>query len=225
MAWGPIIGKMRMKSASLLPRSLDEVTPRAVNEVLAARYPECRVAMVRFSDVTQGTGTRARLILTYEPGRSAGLPATMWLKSSFNELTSQMGSWETLETEARFYDLSDSIAVRAPRAFGSAYDGSGQGLILLEDLVRAGARFGHVSAPMGPENAGAVLDELARFHASLWESPRLDADLIWFPSPLRGPLAEFYLNDLISLLPRAVRGSRSDLLAGPLVDAGLIAEA
>lgn len=214
-----------MRSASLLPRSLNEVTPKVINDVLAARYPASRVATVQFSDVTQGTGTRARMTLGYEPGRSEGLPATMWLKSSFNELTAQMESWQTLETEARFYDLSDSIAVRAPRAFGSSYDGSGQCLLLLEDLVRAGVRFGHVSAPMTWENVGAVLDELARFHASLWESPRLEADLKWFPSPVHGPLAEFYLHDLTSFLPRAVRGSRSDLLAGPLIDADLMAEA
>ena len=214
-----------MSTDLVLPQALDEVGAEFVTVALSQRFPGTRVSSVRFSQVTQGTGTRARVHLDYAADVASDLPATMWLKASYNDITSRMQEWQTLETEGRFYSLSDSIEVRCPVAYASLFEPSGQSFILLEDLTLAGAEFNHPLRPLAFDQARAMLSEMARFHASLWDSPRLDGDLSEFATAISGGLGSYYYNELTKLLPRAVRGFRSHLLAGRLIDDELMAEA
>jgi aminoglycoside/choline kinase family phosphotransferase len=128
--------------------------------------------------------------------------------------------------EARFYAVADSLQVRAPRAFGSIFDSDGQSLMLLEDLTLAHATFNDALAPLSYGGAEAILDEMARFHASLWESDRFAKDLDWLPSTVDGALADFNRTVLpFDLLPEVVGGPRSELLSGPLLDLPRVTEA
>jgi hypothetical protein len=204
-----------------LPRELDQVTAGLISAVLG---PGVEVETIAFSDVTQGTTTRARLHLTY--GRDgAGLPPTMWFKSSFNSFTERLMAWEALEAEARFYGLAPTIDVHVPEAYGTAFDPEGQSIVLLEDLEAAGATFRSATTPVSYEDAVATLRELARLHAALWRSPRLDDDLSWLPTTLSGGFSGFYLGELVEILPRLLHGSRNDLVAGPLLDSDAVCDA
>jgi aminoglycoside phosphotransferase (APT) family kinase protein len=210
-----------------LPLKLDDVTPEVLEVVLCDRYPDVRVEAAEYSLISQGSTTRARVQLTYRrPGDAASMPSTMWLKSSFSDLTEMLASWQLLEMEARFYEIADSLEVRVPRAFGSVFDSDGQSLMLLEDLTVAHATFNDALTPLSFDRAQAIVDELARFHASLWESPRFDSDLAWLPSTIDGALAEFNLTVMTAdLLPEVIGGDRSDVLPGGLLELNALTKA
>jgi hypothetical protein len=204
-----------------LPRELDEVTAGVISTVLGER---AEVETIAFSALTQGTTTRARLHLTYA-GDASDLPPTMWFKSSFNSFTERLMAWEALEAEARFYELAPTIDVNAPLAYGSVFDPDGQSIVLLEDLEAAGATFRSTTTQVSYEDAAATLRELARLHASLWQSPRLTGDLDWLPTTVTGGFSGFYLGEFVEILPRLLHGSRNDLVAGPLLDSEAVCEA
>jgi aminoglycoside phosphotransferase (APT) family kinase protein len=209
-----------------LPSKLDEVTPEVLDLVLSAKYPGVSVEAAEFSLASQGSTSRARVALTYRPSdAAASMPSTMWLKSSFSDFTEMLAGWQLLEMEARFYQMADSIEVRAPKAFGALFDSDGQSLLLLEDLTLTGTTFNDALTPLSFEAARSVVDELARFHASLWGSPRFAGDLAWLHSTVEGALAEFNRNFLVDLLPELVEGPRRELLSGPLLDLEAMATA
>jgi hypothetical protein len=54
-------------------------------------------------------------------------------------------------------------------------DGSGQGLVVLEDLHQRGGRFGHTTDQPSVEGIRLMLEGLALLHGSLWESSKLDS--------------------------------------------------
>jgi aminoglycoside/choline kinase family phosphotransferase len=59
-------------------------------------------------------------------------------------------------------------------------------VLLLEDLAASGCRVYDVRRGCGVEEARAVMTELAKLHASFWESPRFAADLRWVRSRENG---------------------------------------
>ena len=84
------------------------------------------------------------------------------------------------ENETNFYErIADEVELRTPRSYYGAFDSqSGDFVLLLEDL--APARVGDQVAGCSSEQAELALRELAKFHATWWESPRL-AELDWLP--------------------------------------------
>ena len=190
-----------------LPDRLEELTPQLLSVVLSARWPGIVVSRVRVATVSQGSATRARLELDYGSVGGDRPPASMWVKSSFNELRDLISRWDAFEAEARFYQTSD-VKIRRPDCYFSAFDRTGQSLILLEDLTTEGATFGHVTTPCTFEQAATILTELARFHAGLWSSPRRFTDMSWFQTSTTGSLSEFYNGGLVDLLPKLLERGR-----------------
>ncbi|HWU25972.1 MAG TPA: phosphotransferase [Rhizomicrobium sp.] len=193
-----------------LPDRLEEITPDFLTAVLSVRWPDIAVRSVRVAAVSQGSATRAQLELEYDKGGDAPPPASMWVKSSFNELRKLISEWEALEAEARFYHAPVAKA-RRPECYFAAFDRTGQSLLLLEDLVKQGATFGHVTKPCTVEQAAAILTELARLHAEFWRSPRRSTDMSWFQTTTTGALSEFYNGNLIDLMPKLLERGRRRL--------------
>jgi aminoglycoside/choline kinase family phosphotransferase len=98
------------------------------------------------------------------------------VKAFFGE-TGRARAWIG-EPEARFYsELAPGLGVRMPRALYAAVDpATRHGIVVLEDLVPAGARFLGALSPYTVEQVAATLGELAKLHARVWDSPRLEAD-------------------------------------------------
>ncbi len=84
------------------------------------------------------------------------------------------------EREIRFYnEIADEIDLRTPRCYHSAMDvEAGRYVLLLEDL--APARVGDQIAGCSRLEAELVISKLAEFHATWWDSQRLE-DLDWMP--------------------------------------------
>ena len=96
------------------------------------------------------------------------------------------------EIETRFYEqIAGEVELRTPRCYYNARDAeTSDFVLLLEDL--APARVGDQLAGCSVEQAELALRELAKFHATWWEHPRL-AELDWLPftnEPVRARLAE-----------------------------------
>ena len=82
--------------------------------------------------------------------------------------------------EVRFYQqLANSGQLQSPRSYHSAIDAAtGNTVLLLEDM--SDARQGDSVAGCTIEEARGAIGRIARFHASWWDTPQLEA-LGWMP--------------------------------------------
>jgi hypothetical protein len=119
-----------------------------------------------------------------EAGREAGIPAAVCLKSNWSE---GFDSGDICELEARFYfHIANQLAVPAPKAYYADWDadGSGQGLVVMEDLVADGGRFGHSTDHLGVDGVARALQTLAQLHGAWWDDPKL-REHRWLPTSMR----------------------------------------
>jgi thiamine kinase-like enzyme len=84
------------------------------------------------------------------------------------------------EREVRFYEeIADEVELRTPKRYYSHFDPETNDYILLMEDMGA-ALCGNQVAGCPAENAITVLRNMARFHATWWEHPRLES-LDWIP--------------------------------------------
>lgn len=126
-------------------------------------------------------GQLAQVSLHYE-GFDAEAPRTLIAKfpAEAGENREVGDSFRFYEREVRFYDeIASEVELRTPRCYFSAMDiEADEYVLLLEDL--APARVGDQLAGCSAAEAELAIRELAKFHATWWESPRL-AEIDWMP--------------------------------------------
>jgi hypothetical protein len=171
-----------------LPRDLNQVTREWLNGVLRNRYPGLVLEDMKIVDVRNGHTTKMRVELKLnEVGIKAGIPAQVCLKSNWSE---GFDSADICELEARFYHfVRDGLDVPAARSYFSDWDGdgSGQGVVMMEDLVAAGGTFGHSTQQLGIDGVAKGLESLARLHRAWWDSPKLQENR-WLPTSMNTPI-------------------------------------
>jgi hypothetical protein len=184
-------------TADLLPPAdLSGITPDWLSAALSQRHPGTVVEAVTAGEAVHGTGTNLPLRLRYARQPASGsLPERMWLKGGYEAHFAAMAPSRIYEIEPAFYrELAPRLAMRVPRCYYAGSDpASHQGLVLLEDLAAAGARFGKATQPVSPDVAAAALAALARLHASSWGQDWPQA--LWYVEqgiPLAGPNASWY---------------------------------
>jgi hypothetical protein len=126
-------------------------------------------------------GQLARLTLTYE-GADGSEPERLVAKfpSEVEGNRDVANLFHFYEREVRFYEeIAEDVELRTPRRYFSRWDpAGGVFVILMEDMEPA--RVGNQVTGCPPDEAGETLERLARFHATWWESPKLEA-LDWIP--------------------------------------------
>ena len=126
-------------------------------------------------------GQLAQLRLHYD-GSEPGAPRSLIAKfpAAVDENRDVGNQLRFYEREARFYkDIADEVELRTPRCYYGAMDVErDEYVLLLEDLAPARVAD-QLTGCSGQEAELAVL-ELAKFHATWWESPRL-AEIDWMP--------------------------------------------
>ncbi len=209
-----------------VPLDRSALTPAVLTAALTTEHPDVEVRSVRDLGHTDGTTSRTRVELDYGGDGGAGLPRTMFVKMtpgfSHRVLLTGIGA---IEGEVRFYrDLHPRIPANVPEVFHVAHDRAGaRFILLLEDLAGEGARFGIATEPLDENEAKAVLEGMARYHAPLWASPTLDAEFSWLPTPSRGPFRDFY-----KVVPMPLRKGlerAGDLVPSELADASAMLDA
>lgn len=160
-----------------LPRDLGDITARWLTGMLQYRYPGLVVENAERVQLINSHTTKLRLQLTLNAiGKDYGIPAQVCLKSNWSE---GFESGEICELEARFYHLMQGqLDVPVPEVYFADWDGdgSGRGVVMLEDLGCADGKFGNSLDQLGVDGVAAGLESLARLHGVLWGSSELKAD-------------------------------------------------
>jgi hypothetical protein len=171
-------------SPMTIPQTVAELTPAWLTSALAHHLDGGRVTAVRADDIGTGVGVFgiiSRLHLSYE-GAPAQAPKTLIAKLPTDaEANRNVGMALGLYArENKFYDnVANSVPFPVPQCYVSQSDEStGQFLLIMEDLGHMEA--GDQLAGITPSRAGSIIDALASFHATWWDSPKLD-ELDWLP--------------------------------------------
>lgn len=181
-----------------IPRTPSDLTPGWLTGALRATKTITTSSVTSFdldADIAAGAGFMgqlARVSLRYdepEPGAPTSLIAKFPTYGPENRVIADL--FRMYETETRFYEeVAGKIELRTPRRYYSARAADSTDFILLmEDLAPAGV--GDQVAGCSPAQAELALRELAKFHATWWESPALaELDWVWpFNHPVRSQAA------------------------------------
>lgn len=178
-----------------LPNDLEEITPAWMEAALQAQFPGVRVSSLKTLKLVQGTSTKAQLSIEYANQNAfPDLPETLWIKGNFAPDRQMMAELGIYLDEVRFYrDLQPHLtAINTPRCFYADADDTGQGILLLEDLLQRNVRFGRGPEPLERASAEQLVEMLAVLHARWWQSPTLDTEFSWASDPLPDGAAGIY---------------------------------
>ena len=163
-----------------IPCSPETITPDWLTRALFRDHPGAKVTSIAMGERSDGSTSRQVLLLEYnDAGQASRMPSTVFCKAS-PYFTSRLvaGLSGALESEAGFYmKLRPHVSMETPVGYYAAADPrSGRSVFLLEDISKTrGARFGdpttlEITRPM----AEAMVENLARYHGTFWESPLLN---------------------------------------------------
>lgn len=124
-------------------------------------------------DVVETLGPSAlkiRMKLDYAQPRP-DLPDAVCLKGIFDPSLKAWLASGAQRAEALFYrDVAPGLNVRVPKCvYAGVDDATGNGVIIMEDLVPKGVRFLSAMSPYTPEQARGSLEQIAALHAGTWD--------------------------------------------------------
>lgn len=182
---------------------LSDFTPEAISTALGVRHPGTNVGAVEIGGVHQGSASHVKVGLTYD-ANPAALPAQMFVKTSVDEERERLpsGYAESLKgslgatlyhAEVRaFNEIVPGTGVAAPTIYASHVGEAADDFYLfMTDLTAEGAFCPNVTRPLSVDQVAKVIDELAKLHATYWESPRMETDLAWVVQARKGPNKDF----------------------------------
>jgi hypothetical protein len=152
-----VVGRARS-----LPRTIGDLDARFLSQLMGVA-----VTSVSVIGGDAGTSSRARLAITGD-----GVPDSVFVKmSAETTATRLMGELGRLaETETRFYRELSPQLTGLPKTYGSAFDSvTGRYVLVLEDLAVDRCEFPDTLHPLTKDQAAAVVELLARLHATFWE--------------------------------------------------------
>ncbi len=155
-------------SAEPAPIDLDRVlSPEWLGAALARDGAPAAVESVRVVDIFGPSATKARVELEFGPS-STGLHQAYCIKGFFGGDALGYLKSGVQVTEASFYrECAAHLPIRVPDcAYAGVDPATNAGLIVMKDLITAGARFLTALEPYTVEQARGSLDQLARLHAT-----------------------------------------------------------
>lgn len=170
-----------------IPQSPQDITAEWLTSALRAggRLSDGTVASADVKTIGEGSGfigQLAMVTLTYD-GDAAGAPKTLVAKMpGASPAGREIGNlFDFYHRELRFYrEVAPEIELRTPALYYSAMNrDSAEYILLIEDM--APARVGDHAAGCQVSEAEVSLRALAAFHATWWESPRLESFAEWMP--------------------------------------------
>lgn len=187
----------RLRRASGLPTSVEQITPEWLTSVLPGR-----VTAVTVSGSDEGTTLRAHLELVGDDP----IPRAVFVK-----LTPRSQPERALATAIRLCETEinaytrlhrDVADVMPPVHLARWEPRTGASIVVIDDLVEAGYGFADVSTPCSPPEASAVAVALGRLHGRLRLPARGDLDLAPFAMSARRLAGVRGLTSLVLQHPR-----------------------
>ena len=169
-----------------IPGNLQEITPAWLTQALrdAGAIGSARVTGYSAEPIADQTGFMNqlfRLRLEYDT-EAPDLPSAVMAKLPSTDpfIRTVFDRLEPNRREVRFYQqIAGESQLYTPRNYFCDTDtGTGNTLLLLEDMSHAPQ--GDSVAGCSTAEAECVMEQIAMFHASWWDSPRLDS-LDWMP--------------------------------------------
>jgi len=169
-----------------IPSSFYEITPSWLTEALHHKLPSNGSSVTSYTveGISEGKGFMnqiARLRLDYDD-EPQDLPRTTIIKipSTDPEVKGIADKLGDNQREVRFYEeVAANASIHIPYSYYGAIDPvNGQTVLLLEDL--GDAQQGDSVVGCSQAESEHAMSLMAKFHASLWESPRLE-NLDWMP--------------------------------------------
>ncbi|MCX4090873.1 phosphotransferase [Nocardia sp. alder85J] len=166
------------------PAPCDEavvLSPRWLTPVLAQRYPDAVPVRTEVTERLRTVATKLRFRVEYRDRTAA--PPALCAKGYFDPATRGRAT----RAEADFYHLAAGrLPIRTPPCVHAAVDpDSGHALVLMHDLVAAGARFLDPLVGYSADQATGTLDQLAALHAATWGNTKSELQQ-HFPPRLAG---------------------------------------
>jgi hypothetical protein len=196
-----------------LPITLEEITPAWLSRALRGYAADVEVHGCEVTDIKRNTCTKIWIKLDLnEAGQRARVPHTVVLKGGFEPHSRKMHYMHQCEVRA-YRDLYPHLPLRIPSCYFADYDAERrQGIVILEDLRARGVTFCSALEPQSHDMVAQRLTELARYHATSWDSPdfRPGGRWDWVQDPTNPPSKHFdqYLQpEVWQSYIRAARGA------------------
>jgi hypothetical protein len=146
-----------------IPRTLAAaLEPAWLSEILGPVIGGKTVTRVEVAEVQKTMATKVRFVAHWDGGAEA-----FCLKAFLDVEPGGSSGMAVTITESDFYSqVAPRLGVRVPACVAAQVDrAAGHGIIVMRDLVVAGARFCTALEPFDVDQAAASLDQLARLHA------------------------------------------------------------
>lgn len=167
-------------------------TPDAawLGTLMANKYPGVVAEKMDVIQLFDSHTTKLRVAVEWNAaGKAAGLPRNLCIKANWSGMFADV---DIHALEARFYHfLTDRLTAPTATCYYADWDndGSGNGVIVLEDLLDRGGKFGHSTQHSGVDGVASNLGDLAKLHGSLWDSPLITpAAAPWLPTSMAVPV-------------------------------------
>lgn len=170
--------------------SRDILTADWLSRTMQNKYPGVATQKLEIVQLFDSHTTKLRIAVDWnDAGKAAGLPNNLCVKANWS---GQFHNVDIHALEARFYHfLTHKLTVPTATCYYADWDddGTAQGFIVLEDLVDRGGKFGHSTQHAGVDGVASSLDDLARLHGGLWDSPLISKENApWLPTSMDTPV-------------------------------------
>jgi thiamine kinase-like enzyme len=177
----PIVPRTRAD----IPRSYEAIGPEWLTDVLCRDVPGAAVTGCSLGPPDEGTNSRRRIFISYnEAGQAAGLPASVFCKSTQGLANRQMlGHSGGVLCEVTFWSAARHLLdIEAPTARFATYDPVSFNSIVVLDDLGSDAIFCDHDTEVDRNFVEQQLALLARLHGRFFEAPELQGALSVLPN-------------------------------------------
>ncbi|KAI1390064.1 kinase-like domain-containing protein [Hypoxylon trugodes] len=178
-------------SSEPLPLIPQEITTEWCTKVLGHK-----VKTIAITKEIHATASKLLADIVYEDGTdTSDAPTKICIKGGFNPALTSLypALFAAYRREAEFYFyLAPIVDLNLPQVWYNSTDTvSGQGIIVMSDLIAQGCEFGEPLKPWPVERVRVGVEELAKLHAKTWGAPEdkfpwLAGDKVTGGNPLQG---------------------------------------
>ena len=171
-------------TAADIPFAYEDITPQWLTAILCRDVASAEVISLRLDDPDIGSTSRRRIFVEYnQAGKSAGLPASVFCKSTCSHASRMAtGFGNTAKAEVNFYNVARPLLdIEAPVGCFANFSSTFNSIVVLRDLG-PGTTFCTHTTDISRSHAEDQMRLLASVHGRFLESPELSTTLSVFPT-------------------------------------------